>query len=217
MILYVNGDSHSCGHDAGGPDFSYGKHVADAIGYQFVCDAEPAVCNDRIIRRTKEYLQNNRPDFLIIGWSTWEREEWVWEGTAYHVTASGHDQLPEQLHAKYKEYVISYASKAVQRQKEVENYHKIWQFHLELDQLQIPHVFFNTFSHFLYTDPTTKEEDWGPFYIDPYDRNMTFYFWLKNQGFELVDPKWHHYKADGQQAWAQFLLPKIKEQLTNIW
>ena len=217
MILYVNGDSHSCGHDAGGPDFSYGKHVADAIGYQFVCDAEPSVCNDRIIRRTKEYLQNNRPDFLIIGWSTWEREEWVWEGTAYHVTASGHDQLPEELHTKYKEYVISYAYKHVQMQKEVENYHKIWQFHLELDQLQIPHVFFNTFSHFLYTDPTTKEEDWGPFYIDPYDRNMTFYFWLKNQGFELVNPKWHHYDANGQRAWSQLLLPKIKEQLTNIW
>ena len=39
MILYVNGDSHSAGHDAGGPAHSYGKHIADWLSANFVCDA----------------------------------------------------------------------------------------------------------------------------------------------------------------------------------
>jgi hypothetical protein len=219
MILYVNGDSHSCGHDAGGPENSYGRHVADALGWEFVCDAEPAVGNDRIIRRTKEYLTHTRPDFIIIGWSTWEREEWIHNGSSYHVTASGADDVPDELKTKYKEWVIKYADKENQRQKENQNYNKIWDFHIELLTQNIPHLFFNTFSWFMYRlgydeNIYGKRMDYGSYYVDPYNQNTTYYFWLKNNGFDLVNPKWHHYDAEAHKAWANFILPKVKDVLT---
>jgi hypothetical protein len=219
MILYVNGDSHSCGHDAGGPEYSYGRHVANALGWEFVCDAEPAVGNDRIIRRTREYLQHTRPDFIIIGWSTWEREEWIYNGESYHVTASGADEVPNELKTRYKEWVIKYADKENQRQKENENYNKIWNFHIELLSQNIPHLFFNCFSWFMYRLAYDENKygsklEYGPFYVDPYNQNMTYYFWLKNNGYNLVDPKWHHYDADAHKGWANFILPKVKDVLT---
>ena len=39
---------------------------------------------------------------------------------------------------------------------------------------------------------------------------MTYYEWLKNQGFKPVNPEVYHYGADAHRAWADFLLPKIK-------
>ena len=55
MILYVNGDSHSAGHDAGGPDFAYGRHLANALNSEYVCDAVSGCSNDSIIERTLKY------------------------------------------------------------------------------------------------------------------------------------------------------------------
>ena len=83
MKLYVNGDSHSAGHDAGGPAFSYGQHIADALDAEFVCEAVAACSNDSIISRTMKYLEHTTPDLLIIGWSTWERETWWWDEQSY--------------------------------------------------------------------------------------------------------------------------------------
>ena len=99
MILYVNGDSHSAGAEAVNthafaeddrlywglgrqphPDnlrASYGCHLANHLGAILECDAESASSNKRIIRTTEEYLETNpKPDLIVIGWSTWEREEW---------------------------------------------------------------------------------------------------------------------------------------------
>lgn len=135
MILYVNGDSHSAGAEAVNnhafanddplywglgrqphPDnlrASYGCELANLMGAILECDAESAASNDRIFRTTWSYLQgvqgmfnNVTPDYLIIGWSTWEREEWSYEGTYYQVTAGGTDTVPKELENKYKEWVI---------------------------------------------------------------------------------------------------------------
>jgi hypothetical protein len=215
MILYVNGDSHSAGHDAGGPEFSYGRHVADALSAEFVCDALAGCGNDRIIRTTKEYLKTTTPDFVIIGWSTWEREEWLHEGQAYMVAGGGHSQLPVELQERYKQWVIKLDTVSEQHRIEDVAHNKIWRFHLELTEQRIPHLFFNCYSHFFYTHQHVKPKyPWGNVYIDPYDQNMTYYFWLEQQGFKPANPKFYHYGADAHIAWADFLLPKIKLLLT---
>ena len=60
MKLYVDGDSHSAGHDAGGPNSAYGKHIADALGYDYICAAVAGCSNDSIIQRTLNFLQFNK-------------------------------------------------------------------------------------------------------------------------------------------------------------
>jgi len=218
MILYVNGDSHSEGHDAvvRGPNLehSYGKLLADKLGYEFVCDAQAGCSNDSIIERTVKYLESNSPDFIVIGWSTWERETWYFNNEEYNITASGVDTVHPELQDKYKQWVIDQSKPEVHWHKEFTAHEKIWDFHNQLGN--IPHLFFNCYSHFFYTERQNRPKyDWSNSYIDPYDQNMTYYFWLEQQGFKPSNPEYYHYGADAHRAWAEFLLPKVQIVLTQ--
>jgi hypothetical protein len=213
MTLYVNGDSHSAGHDAGGPEFAYGRYIADALGYEYVCDAVAGCSNDSIIARTKKYLETNTPNFIIIGWSTWERETWYWDNQAYNITASGADTVPLELQDKYKQWVIDQTLPEQQCHKEFTNHDKIWQLHNEIKH--IPHLFFNCYSHFFYTLRQNKPKyNWRNSYVDAYDQKSTYYFWLENMGYKPSNSKFYHYGADAHQAWADFILPKVQMLLT---
>ena len=216
MILYVNGDSHSAGHDAGGPEFAYGRHIANALNAEYVCDAVPGCSNQTIIDRTRRYLEKNNPDFLIIGWSTWERETWHWEGCDYNITASGTDSVPPALKEKYKQWVIDQDLPEVQWQREYNAHDEIWKFHQELSDKNVSHLFFNCYHHFFYIERQNRTRyEWGANYIDPYDQNMTYYFWLDHQGYKPANPEFYHYSADAHEAWADFLLPKVQKLLTT--
>lgn len=245
MILYVNGDSHSAGAEAVNPycfaeddplyyglgrqphpdnlRASYGCELANMMGAILECDAESAASNDRIIRTTWNHLQGvqnvpvDRPDYLIIGWSTWEREEWSYEGTYYQVTAGGTDTVPKELENKYKEWVIKQSDPEVINQKIVDIHNRIWKLHQDLTQRKIPHLFFNTYSDFStiknFSHLGTEEYDWGSSYVDPYSRSGTYYEWCLANGFKTARPNSYHFGADAHCAWAEFLYRSI---VTNI-
>ena len=73
---------------------------------------------------------------MVIQWSTWEREEWLIDGTYYQINASGTDDVPKSHKKKYKEYVanINWAKKTD------EAHSKIWKFHKELDKKKVAHI-----------------------------------------------------------------------------
>lgn len=240
MILYVNGDSHSAAAEAVNnhcfanddakfwrpenhlkphPDnlaVSYGKKLADAIGAELYCDALSAASNYRIIRTTKKYLETNKPDIIVIGWSTWEREEWYDEddGFYYQVNASGADQVPEKWQERYKNFIVNvdFYDKTIFWHKE------IWLFHNFLNMLNIPHLFFNCHNTFLYIDYNPlainqiqiERYDWGLNYICPYDQ-LSYYDYLSSLGY--TQTKWGHFGPDGHAKWAEFLLPHLTKLL----
>ena len=226
MILYVNGDSHSAGAEAVNdfcfanddplyyalgriphPDnerVSYGCNIANELYAVFHCDAESASSNSRILRTTRDYITNEgHPDFVIIGWSTWEREEWLHEGTYWQVNAGGvgHD-WPNSIKEKYIDYIASIDTKQAEQQA----HNDIHQLHTELMDLKIPHVFFNTYTHF-----QQEQKDWHDSYVEPYNHDMTYYNWSINQGCK---PKsGYHFGADAHRKWADFLLPRLTKIL----
>lgn len=210
MILYVNGDSHSAGHDAGGVEFSYGRHLATALTSKFVCDAKAGGSNARIIRTTNIYLENNTPDCVVIGWSTQEREEWFYKGKYYDVNGSGSDVLPIELDQRYKTWVIEYAHNYADHDRE--SHKLIWDFHLSLIERNIPHLFFNCYSYFTHVE---IKYDWGSNYIDPYSKESTYYFWLESKGYQPSNPKYYHYGPDAHIAWADFLLPHLTKVIND--
>ena len=131
MILYVNGDSHTAGAEAVNPhafakddgqyfylgqaphpenlQASWGKLLSLSLQAGFHCAAESASSNTRILRTTREFINSSigYSDLLvIIQWSTWEREEWLHNGTYYQVGSSGIDDVPQELQEKYKQFVI---------------------------------------------------------------------------------------------------------------
>ena len=136
MILYVNGCSHTAACDANvehawaedDPDYygwgqvphpenlkvSWGKKLSEMLGAtEFYCDAQSGGSNPRILRTTREWIKNN-PDklantFMVIQWTTWEREEWFHTESNYwyQVNASGIDMVPPEWQDRYKQYVAS--------------------------------------------------------------------------------------------------------------
>ena len=196
MLLYANGDSHTA-------PWSYVDIIGEELAFEFVNQAQGGCSNAGIIRRTRDYLKHTTPDLVIIGWSTWEREEWQHNDQFFNVNSSGYDVLPIELQDQYKDWVTTQTQKTLNKKSKY--WHtKIFEFHQELGT--IPHVFFNCMYHFFnikYTYP------WGKSFIGPYNNDLSYYHWLKAQGCEADD--WYHYKADGHRVWAKRLINYIKE------
>jgi hypothetical protein len=228
MILYVNGDSHTAAAEAVNahafaeddpvvkhlgriphPEnlaVSWGKLLSKTLKATFHCDAESASSNARILRTTRAWLKNSNYSsaeiLLIIQWSTWEREEWLHNGTYYQVGSSGIDHVPQDLQEKYRNYVIG-----TDWQTKTEQAHEdIWQFHLELNQQNIPHVFFNGNNNF---SRITNKKNWEKNYIAPYDPSMTYDSILKNNDIYTVAPDSWHFGRDGHSYFHRFMLQYI--------
>jgi hypothetical protein len=224
MILYVNGDSHTAAAEAVNPyafaeddseyfymgrvahpdnlAVSWGKLLSLSLRSGFHCAAESASSNARIIRTTREWLANrtsNNDVLVVIQWSTWEREEWLIDGTHYQINASGVDDIPSSHQQQYKEYIAN-----VDWQQRTEQAHAdIWDFHKELQAQNIKHVFFNGNNDF------SKIPDqcvWDKCYIAPYDPTMTFDAIVRKQGFETVAANSWHFGRDAHSFFHRFML-----------
>ena len=228
-ILYVNGDSNSAGAEALNtycfaeddplyyalgrrphPDnlrVSYGCELANLLGSVLVCNAESASSNDRIVRTTYEHLvgvqgmfNGNKPDLIVIGWTTWEREEWWHPETNryWQVNAGGigHD-WPDAIKKRYKDYIVDMDVQSAMRHA----HGKIWQLHRDLVSKNINHLFFNCFEPF----STFTKVEWDNCFIEPYNPDYTYYNWLIQKGFKTVRPDSYHFGPDAHAAWAEFL------------
>jgi hypothetical protein len=233
MILYVNGCSHSAAAEAAGPwgwacddgkywehgntkphprnlAVSYGQRIATALNIKLICQASSGGSNDRTIRVTTDWINNN-PDqladtFIILQWTTWEREEWFHEGKWYQVNASGVDSVPPALVDRYKEYItnINWEIKTKQAHS------KIWAMHRYLKSLDIPHLFFSgqsTFSDISLLD----QKDWGASYINPYSQAHSYHNWLINNGGTYSNAKSYHFDAKSHRLWANYVLQYIND------
>jgi hypothetical protein len=139
---------------------------------------------------------------VIIQWSTWEREEWLHNGTYYQIGASGTDHVPPELQEKYRHFVVSTDWK----EKTKQAHDTIWQFHLELAEQGIPHVFFNGNNDF---SQITDQQDWGTSYIGPYDPKQTYDAVIRAQGMDTVAPNSWHFGRDGHSYFHRFMLQYI--------
>lgn len=233
MILYVNGDSHAAAAEAVVPHawaeddeflwgmgrqphpanarVSFGCELANHLFAVLDLDAQAGGSNARIIRTTRDWIQRNQNNlsdtFVLIQWSTWEREEWLHNDIWWQVNASGADHVPPELEQRYKQFVADVDwIKCTQRAHE-----DIWKFHCELKQQGIRHLFFNANNHFATTGPNAQDQkDWGVSYLGPYDAKMTYDSVLKNNGFKYKNPGGYHFGADAHCFWAEYLLQYIK-------
>jgi hypothetical protein len=229
MILYVNGCSHTAAAEAVVPDAfavddgrygidrrphpinleaSWGKNLSRLLNTEFYCDAETAASNDRILRTTTDWIHNNYSRLydtvMVIQWTTWEREEWVFEGRHYQVNASGVDMVPPELEARYRQYILD----VNWNQKTDEWHNKIWHLHCRLKDLNVRHLFYSGNSTF---SNMPNQRDWQNHYIQPYSNEHSWNAILKNNGFEHVNPKSYHFGANGHRFWSEYVLQYLKQ------
>jgi len=243
MILYVNGDSHAAAAEAVVPHswaidddmfwglgrrphpdnerVSFGCELANWLNAILHLDAQSGCSNARIMRTTRDWIEKNQDHlddvFMVIQWTTWEREEWWHDGRDYQVNASGVDLVPQALQEQYKKFVVSVDWPECTRRAHQE----IWEFHCYLKQQGIKHLMFNGNSHFgmpycnekNLTVPVIAQDhrhDWGVSYIAPYSPEMTYNSILKSHGFECVNPTSYHFGVDAHCFWGEYLLQYIK-------
>lgn len=228
MILYVNGDSHAAAAEAVNPHafaeddskyfymgraphpdniaVSWGKLLADKLKAAFHCGAESGSSNKRIIRTTKEWIDAHQSDLhrtlIVIGWSTWERDEWLIDGEYYQVNASGADSVPPEHEQRYKEFIMS-LGRFKQGHRIQAAHEMIFEFHEYLRERDIKHIFFNGNNHF---ETITNHYDWHGSYINPYDSGNTYSAILEKNGFETVSPTSWHFGKTAHSFWSRFVL-----------
>jgi len=231
-VIYINGDSHSAGaqiindysfaeddnrytalgrrpHPENIP-YTFGYKLASALNQPFFLDAESASSNDRIIRTTKKAINetiNKQNMFIIIGWATFEREEWPYKDGYLQLSASGTDSVPKEFETDYKKWVLN-QTKIVLDKKTKIWHDRIYEFHLELREQNIKHLFFNTY---LYFNTIENKLDWHDQFINPYSQNETYFHWCRNKEFTTRN-NGYHYGADAHNAYFLYLLEKVKSQ-----
>lgn len=227
MILYANGCSHTAAAEAVIPavfavddgkhgidrrphptnlEASWCTHVARELGAELVCEAESGGSNPRILRTTREWIAAN-PDklkdtLIILQWTTWEREEWLFEDCWYQVNASGLDWVPEQLKQRYKEFIVSIDW----MQKTQQAHQDIWELHQELVNKSIRHLFFS--GHSTFSD-IQNQHVWGRYYMDPYLRQGAYHNWLLQNGGSYANPASYHFDAKSHRLWAEHVLQYV--------
>lgn len=224
MILYVNGDSNTAAGEAVNdycfaeddpklwafgrsphPDnlkVSWGQRLADRLGATLHCDAESASSNQRITRTLDDYLLHHRPDLVVIGWSTWEREEWIHDNKWYQVNAGGvGNDWPEAIKERYKQWIVNLNYQAMMNKM----HRSIHNLHNRLSDMGVNHFFFTCYEPFA----NVEQLDWNNCYLDPYAKTSTYYNWCLNNGFKPVKEGSYHFGADAHAAWAEFLYPQI--------
>ena len=226
MILYVNGDSHTAAAEAVNPHafagddghldwgdrrphpdnlaVSWGKQLSDQLSTEFICHAESGSSNTRILRTTRQWLNNNQHQdkLVIIQWSTWEREEWLIDNQYYQVNGSGIDIVPAEYQQTYKEYIanLNWSEKTEQAHQD------IWQLHQELLDQNIPHVFFNGNNHF---GSIKQQLSWGNNYVEPYNPTKTYDAIIRSNGYLPVNSNSWHFGKDGHRFFSNFMLQYI--------
>lgn len=226
MILYTNGDSHTAAAEAvrsfgwKGDDGQYdpksrephpenlaqswSQRLADRLGMDLVCEAQSGSSNDRILRTTRQWVEQHAQlaVLVIVQWSTWEREEWLIDGEYYQVNCSGLDHVPKAARQRYKEFIAT-----VDWGAKTNCWHdQIWQLHLWLDHRCVPHVFFNGNMGFNFHDVEyNRTKNWQCSYINAYDSSLSYDGILKSAGFVPVPPSNYHYDAQGHAFWADYL------------
>lgn len=222
MILYVNGDSHSVGHgianSAGMADddcrFEYieesphpenflhtwGYKLAELLDVPLVCQARSGGSLDRCIRTTRNFVyQTNKKVFVIISVPSFERIEKKYLNHWYQFNIGDHTRYPEKLHQPFKSWLSSLNGDYTQYYEPILK--KLYNFHLELNKLNIPHYFFNA-------EQIIKNSN-GFSFDECYDSEFCYRHWCLEKNYK--PDEWSHFNQDAHCSFAKdFLLDKIQ-------
>lgn len=213
MILYVNGDSNCFGTDLKDPNMAWPNLLAKQLNANLINHSRPGASNTRILRTTNDFLSNHydKNVLVIIGTTSWEREEWPHDSNFFDVNASTQPQiLPEPLRDRFRQWILD-QNDTVCAYKSNDFHQEFYDLHKRLTSLQIGHVFFHGFNPFMDgADYKSFEKyNWGKNFISPYSKNNCYYWYLKDKGYCPTD-NFHHLE-DAQLCWAEFLYQYLKE------
>jgi len=215
MHIYFNGDSNMAG-----AEIESGKPtIASTISRRLranktINHAFTGASNDYIYRTTMEYLQNNTPDFVVIGVTEMGRGEWLvpWYGELQYMQVNNLEMVDDSmidgsgLRNRYNHWKEFQQTTKPFHESQAWYWHeKYYNLHTMLQWMKIPHIFFHAFHTFrIYSK--AYQLDWHGSFVEPYTIGETYIKWCGKNGYKEITPGQHHYDSDAQRAWADRLL-----------
>ena len=216
MILYVNGDSNLAGTEVKQSDTIVERLRQKLLPDQIDNQALIGASNDRIYDSSMAYLEQNNPNFVLIGWSdagrmqVHNKETGKWN----QLNSIGVGHVPTALEplTKLLKDKMSWGSDHYKHMAFYWHY-KIYNMHSYLLYRNIPHLFFTALSMWTGKNNITIEDkyklDWNNNYFEVY--NDCYMSWCMRNNYRQVTPGWYHFVKEGQHAWADKLYDHIEK------
>jgi hypothetical protein len=217
MNLYVNGDSNMAGAEVAA-DEMIATHIAKFVGAANVTNqALNGASNDYIYDTTIDYLRDNDPDLVIIGWSdtgrmqiTRSSDNKKFQFNALSVGMDNFDSSFQSFNNTFSELLQIGSDYSIQQCYYW--HYKIFNLHNYLVYRGIKHLFFNAFEMFT-LEPMDKKYhlDWGNSYYEPY--KTAYVPWCLNNNYRQQTKGQYHFEPAAQKAWADKLCKHLSEHL----
>lgn len=217
MNIYFSGDSNTAGTELLNPKLAFSYKLGEMLGASNITvDAIAGASNDTIFRDTDSYLRSctNLPDFVVIGWTSPEREDWFINGSYRSLNKFElfDDGVNIEKDARYLHF-LEHQAKDHEYHMQMQKYwhSKIYNYHLELAYRKIPHLFFNAIYSFgFWTHTPMFKYEWDNTFITPYEPKTGAYVqYCTLAGHKEITPGWFHFDESAHQDWANVLYQHI--------
>ena len=218
MKILLNGDSNMAGEELADVNLGLGYQFCRMLNGTPINISLTGASNDRIYETTMEYIKDESPGFVLIGWSEMSRLQWFTTAEGYpnfyeiNNLGVGRQPLPSEYQARYDHWQQCMAnSEEFRKQMSLYWHEKIYNLHSLLNYKKIPHLFFHSFHRFHVYDPAFQL-DWNNRFIDPYENNgptNSYIQWCMQRNYQEITPGWYHYEPAAQQAWAELLVNHV--------
>lgn len=244
-VIYVNGCSHSCGSEISYPDStrtpedldkSWGGNIARKYNLVHYNDAQPGQCNHGIMTNTVhsilKLLDQYSPDEILvaIGWSSFDRTYFIHNNNVYRLVPGINDRsyfktLPTEVQRAYYNYISGYDFNTSQNNFALTYFNTV----NFLKSNHIDYYFFNAIqpvtrptTNVLHTTdsclPTITLFDQiknDPNYLDPYNKDLTYFHYLSKKHDGRVGGRNLHFLEDAHTEWANLLLAQIDTKMAR--
>ena len=239
--VYVNGDSQTIGTDLADNCASYPYYlVRDMNGVIIENPAIGGASNDRILRTTHQYLddceRNDRtlassvddafPDFVIIGWTEYNRYDWFYQGKMRTANAELDGLGPEETNLEQNQargaWQNFHLGNPVNAAAQIAYYYnQMMNLHDRLRYLKIPHLFLNAHAGFYdnygaehrgnaIATELFEEFDWQNCFWNVFSKtDCSFTSWAGRRNYKHV-PGWH-YEHKAHIDFGQYLYEYVQQ------
>lgn len=220
ITLYVNGDSHTAGTYKN--YFSNLEECATALlakkyNLNYINRARAGGSNARIIRITKQNLEQLDPNstVIFIGWSTFERTEWVEDGIWHQICGQPWYNVSDSLKSKWQEYIAWSSDLKNYYQLTVDCQKEIYDFHCWLKDHKFAHRFYHANEFF---NLEANDKIFWPDNLwvknSPYSGNFSFTNYSQSNKFQPDD--YFHFDYQAHKLYADLLENDLNDMLKEL-
>ena len=138
---------------------------------------------------------------LLIGWTSFEREEWPWLYNNISVCGGPDFGMPEPMKARFNQWKEKLTGDYYRKMTQF--WHdRIYDIHLDLRERGIRHLFWTTYNNF---KEITNQQEWHSSFFQPYEENGCMSRYLESNGITAIEHDQWHYGPEAHKMWATAL------------